>query len=439
MIPCFETLSYFNWDGPGLGADITWMFCDGILFLIILLLLEAGVGEFVRTLYWKAAQVVCKTKSSLSYIVPADEDVIEEARMARLAIADGNPNSALVVDSLRKEFLGVGLTAVSNISFRVTKGECFGLLGVNGAGKTTTFRMLTGDEVPTAGDARIGSAFLSKNRNKFVQEIGYCPQFDALLEELTGDEMLSLMAGLRGVRHKERVPLINELVTLVDLTECHLRQTSTYSGGNKRKLSTAMALVGGPPLVFLDEPTTGVDPASRRRVWSAIRAARRQGQSIILTSHSMDECEALCSRLVIMVRGQLRCEGSPAHLKAKFSRGYSLQVKLSSGTEHGQVHSEANFDRAVARLQQIIYTKLPGAKLTDQHRGMLAYLVPPTISWSTLFTVMEQLKTEGQTTLVEDYAATDPSLEQVFLTFAREADLTTTVLEDAVPELVTHL
>ncbi|KAA0186358.1 hypothetical protein HAZT_HAZT000783 [Hyalella azteca] len=239
---------------------------------------------------------------------------------------DENPDASLVVRGLTKVFPAVGLTAVNNISFKVNVGECFGLLGVNGAGKTTTFRMLTGDETPTAGDARIGKYFLSAGRRKFVREIGYCPQFDAILDELTGDEMLDLMAGLRGVPQAARKLMIEEFVELVDLTECHKRQTSTYSGGNKRKLSTAMALVGGPSLVFLDEPTTGVDPASRRRVWSAIRTARSRGQSIILTSHSMDECEALCSRLVILVRGQLRCAGTPAHLKAKVSNIFNTYL-----------------------------------------------------------------------------------------------------------------
>merc|ERR1719376_1312379 len=208
--------------------------------------------------------------------------------------------------------------AVNNLTFGVEPRECFGLLGVNGAGKTTTFKMLTGDETPTAGDARIGSNTLCNNRHKFVQEIGYCPQFDAILDELTGEEMLHLMGSLRGIDRKSRKVMVEDLVELVDLTECYWRQTSTYSGGNKRKLSTALALVGEPSLVFLDEPTTGVDPASRRRVWAAIQAGRGRGQAVVLTSHSMDECEALCGRMVILVRGQVRCQGSPSYLKAKF-------------------------------------------------------------------------------------------------------------------------
>ncbi|XP_018027772.1 phospholipid-transporting ATPase ABCA1 [Hyalella azteca] len=437
---CFQPLSYLQWEAPGMGKALTWLAADGIIFIIIIALIEIGIGDKISTYWAKLWRAIRKPKQGWMYVVPEDEDVMEEARLAEALMRDENPDASLVVRGLTKVFPAVGLTAVNNISFKVNVGECFGLLGVNGAGKTTTFRMLTGDETPTAGDARIGKYFLSAGRRKFVREIGYCPQFDAILDELTGDEMLDLMAGLRGVPQAARKLMIEEFVELVDLTECHKRQTSTYSGGNKRKLSTAMALVGGPSLVFLDEPTTGVDPASRRRVWSAIRTARSRGQSIILTSHSMDECEALCSRLVILVRGQLRCAGTPAHLKAKFSQGYSLQVKLSPGDER---LTEEAFSAALRRLMAVIDREFPGSVLTDQHRGMLSYMVTPDVTWAHLLSVMERLKNgDGaeNMSLVEDYAATDPSLEQVFLAFAREADEATanSTTSKGAPDKITH-
>ncbi|MCL4138924.1 UNVERIFIED_CONTAM: hypothetical protein GTU68_045571, partial [Idotea baltica] len=266
------------------------------------------------------------------------------------------------------------VVAVKGISFHVKKGECFGLLGVNGAGKTTTFRMLTGDEVRSSGDARIGNNYLSHGRKQFMEEIGYCPQFDAIIGELTGEEMLSLMAGLRGVSRKRQPQLLERLIKLVDLTECAKRPSSTYSGGNKRKLSTAMALVGQPPLVFLDEPTSGVDPASRRRVWEAVRDATRAGQSVILTSHSMDECEALCSNVVIMAKGVLKCSGTPKHLKAKFGKGYTLQIKIKSSLPQQLQHSlsedqkEAAYVDMIAGLKEIISQGFEGSTLTDEHR-----------------------------------------------------------------------
>lgn len=198
-----------------------------------------------------------------------------------------------------------------------------------------------------------------------MEEIGYCPQFDAIIGELTGEEMLALMAGLRGVPQEISQKLINRLVSLVDLTECCKRPCSTYSGGNKRKLSTAMALVGQPPLVFLDEPTSGVDPVSRRKVWEAVRDATANGQSVVLTSHSMDECENLCSKVVIMAKGNLRCVGTTQHLKAKFGQGYTVQIKVKSALEN---KTEDEYHQIVASLKNVIKEEFHYSKLADEHR-----------------------------------------------------------------------
>lgn len=191
-----------------------------------------------------------------------------------------------------------------------------------------------------------------------------------MLGELTGVEMLTLLARLRGVSQSRIKHEIKSLVSLVGLTECADRPCSTYSGGNRRKLSTVMALVGSPPLVFLDEPTSGVDPVSRRKVWQAITSAVQNGQSVVLTSHSMEECEALCSRIIIMSRGTLRCVGTTAHLKAKFGQGYSLQVKLRtySRDQEWQVQDGQGYETKVSELKNTIRHHLRGAVLTDQHK-----------------------------------------------------------------------
>lgn len=197
---------------------------------------------------------------------------------------------------------------------------------------------------------------------QFVQQIGYCPQFDAVLGELTGTEMLTLIARLRGVLEYQIKNSVSSLVNLVGLNECAARPSSTYSGGNRRKLSTAMALIGNPPLVFLDEPTSGVDPASRRRVWAAVSQAVSRGQSVVLTSHSMEECEALCSRIIIMAKGTLRCVGTTMHLKAKYGQGCSLQIKLKN--DPYQPYDDAQ----VSQLKKVISQNLLGATLTDEHK-----------------------------------------------------------------------
>ncbi|XP_047471049.1 phospholipid-transporting ATPase ABCA1-like [Penaeus chinensis] len=444
--PCFEWQSYFRFTENGMGPDLLTLFVNGLIFFCAIALIEAGIGRvFLRC--WRE----CTGKAGMlrRARIPQqerhqDEDVVAEEELVKRMVAQGNAVSvdvAMLVSELSKQFFGSLIPAVNKVSFTLGRGECLGLLGVNGAGKTTTFRMLTGDEEPSGGNAFIDRISLMHQRNKFVQNVGYCPQFDAIMGELTGKEMLWLMGRLRGVNDITLRSEVEELVALVDLTECASRPSSTYSGGNRRKLSTAMALVGAPSLIFLDEPTTGVDPASRRRVWTAVSRAVSNGQSVVLTSHSMEECEALCSRIIMMSKGAVRCVGTTGHLKAKFGQGYSLQVKLKTHdlSQAGDDENERIYQSRLSELKDTVRSYFPGATVSDEHKGMLAYLIPRNISWAVLFSVMEDLKagrkpgsehqsqpqstdTASMPPFVEDYAASDTSLEQVFLSFAREAN-----------------
>ncbi|EEC08268.1 hypothetical protein IscW_ISCW018772, partial [Ixodes scapularis] len=217
--------------------------------------------------------------------------------------------------------------AVDRLCLRIPKGECFGLLGVNGAGKSTTFKMLTGDTEITSGDAFLNGYRQVECLNKAQRFIGYCPQFDALYDELTAKEHLRLYARFRGIPVKEENRVIEWTLQKLGLTSYADRVVGTYSGGNKRKLSTAIALLGGPPVIYLDEPTTGMDPYTRRFLWDLIQDLVRGGRSVILTSHSMEECEALCTRLAIMVNGHFKCLGSIQHLKNRFGEGYCITAR----------------------------------------------------------------------------------------------------------------
>ncbi|UJR36715.1 hypothetical protein I4U23_029431 [Adineta vaga] len=177
-------------------------------------------------------------------------------------------------------------TAVDHLNFRVTKRSCFGLLGANGAGKTTTFRMLINDLKPTSGDIIING----KNINKIERdlEIGFCPQFDWLVNNLTVTETLTLFARLKGLQWSEISQICSDMIDLFGLEKYRERRVQKLSGGNKRKVSAALAFMANPALVFLDEPTTGLDAAAKRKLWNVIRAARDIGLTIILTSHRYD-------------------------------------------------------------------------------------------------------------------------------------------------------
>ena len=218
--------------------------------------------------------------------------------------------------------------AVEKVSFRVLHKECFALLGVNGAGKTSTFRILTGEYAPTTGNAYISGTSVLTDMAEARFKIGYCPQFDAISELLTCQEHLELYGRIKGIPKKLIKPFAKQKLEEMGLEQYTKVRAGQLSGGNKRKLSVAMACIGNPPVVFLDEPSAGMDPDARKRMWKVINEIKSKQTSIILTTHSMDEAEALCDRMAIMVGGRIRCLGTSMHIKNKFGSGYELTVKV---------------------------------------------------------------------------------------------------------------
>lgn len=211
------------------------------------------------------------------------------------------------------------------------------MLGINGAGKTTTMGMLTAEFPPTSGDATLAGFSVSREPQKTRRRIGYCPQFDAHFANLTGREHVELYASIKGVPSELVKEAAAAKLKEVGLSEKDSDRLSVgYSGGMKRRLSLACATIGQPQIVFLDECSTGVDPVARREIWqlvsdmvSGTNVPENERTSVILTTHSMEECEALCPRIGIMANGRLRCLGSAQHLKNKFGQGYQLELKVN--------------------------------------------------------------------------------------------------------------
>ncbi|MCL6415977.1 ABC transporter ATP-binding protein [Aestuariirhabdus sp. Z084] len=223
-----------------------------------------------------------------------------------MAFTDPMPTHAplLEVVGLRKEY--PELVAVDDISFTIPAGVCFGLLGPNGAGKTTTLEMIEGITEPSAGDIH----FRGKPRTKaFTRYAGIQFQNTALMDYLRVDEILSLFASFY-----QRTRPIEELVELCELNSFRDRYATRLSGGQRQRLLLALALLNDPEIIFLDEPTTGLDPQSRRRFWELIRDIKRQGKTLVLTTHYMDEAELLCDQLLILDRGRIIDSGSPESL-----------------------------------------------------------------------------------------------------------------------------
>ncbi|XP_031441264.1 phospholipid-transporting ATPase ABCA1-like isoform X2 [Clupea harengus] len=346
-------------------------------------------------------------KARLVSVVPSseaeeDEDVARE----RARISQGSADKDLLrICDLTKVYSGKKVPAVDRICVGVPAAECFGLLGINGAGKTTTFKMLTGDIAVSGGEAFLNGHSIRTEMQSVHQNMGYCPQFDAIDDLLTGREHLEFYARLRGVPEKEVAMVAEWGIQKLGLLKYSNKSAGTYSGGNKRKLSTAMALIGCPPVVFLDEPTTGMDPKARRFLWDCILSVIKQGRSVILTSHSMEECEALCSRMAIMVNGQFKCLGSIQHLKSRFGDGYTVIVRVGGSSP------------LLGPVEEFVRATFPGSVLKEKHHNTLQYQLPHVEG--SLAMIFSQFTKHQQGLGVEDYSVSQTTLDQVFVNFAR--------------------
>ena len=225
-------------------------------------------------------------------------------------------DAAIAAHALRRVFKG-GIEAVRGIDLRVSAGEVFGFLGPNGAGKTTTVRMLCTLLPPTAGSASVAGFDVVKDGAAVRRRIGVALQEIGLDPVQTGRELLELQCGLYGITGRRGRERAAELLELVGLTDAAERRTKTYSGGMKRRLDLASALVHAPDVLFLDEPTTGLDPASRLTIWDEVRRINAGGATVFLTTQYLEEADKLCNRLAIIDDGRIVADGTPEQLKAE--------------------------------------------------------------------------------------------------------------------------
>ncbi|MGH7902957.1 MAG: ATP-binding cassette domain-containing protein [Candidatus Dormibacteraceae bacterium] len=209
--------------------------------------------------------------------------------------------------------------AVAGVDLGVLAGEIFGFLGPNGAGKTTTLRMLATLLPPTSGDATVAGFDLRRQPNRVRERIGYVGQRGGTDPQISGRTELVFQGSLYGMSTAEARSRAAGLLTMLELGDCADRKTSTYSGGQRRRLDIALGLMHGPELLFLDEPTTGLDPQSRAHLWDEVRRLRQIGTTIFLTTHYLEEADALCDRLAIIDHGRIVAEGTPDELKRQIA------------------------------------------------------------------------------------------------------------------------
>ncbi len=238
--------------------------------------------------------------------------------------------STLVARNLKKSY--DGFEAVKGVDFEVRRGECFGFLGPNGAGKTTTMKMIYGAVIPTSGELDVAGLDVRRSEREIKRRIGVVPQENNLDDELKVKENLLVYGRYYDLPRKLALQRADELLDFVQLTERADSQVEQLSGGMKRRLLIARALINDPEIVVLDEPTTGLDPQARHLVWDRLRALTSEGKTLLLTTHYMEEAARLCDRLVIMEGGLIIAEGSPKELVDQYVSPQVVELRASPWT-----------------------------------------------------------------------------------------------------------
>lgn len=238
-----------------------------------------------------------------------------------------NSNIAVSVQSLEKKF--GDFTAVNRINFEVRKGEIFGFLGPNGAGKSTTIRMLCGIISPTSGSGKVGGYDIIKEQGKIKEHIGYMSQKFSLYNDLTVEENIDFYSGIYKIPKKEKEERFEETVHTAGLEGMESNLTSTLAGGWKQRLALGCALLHRPRILFLDEPTSGVDPITRANFWAIIKNLAGQGVTVFVTTHYMDEAEN-CNRMVLIYHGTIIAAGTPGEMKTRCMKDEVLEITLAN-------------------------------------------------------------------------------------------------------------
>ncbi|ORX91346.1 P-loop containing nucleoside triphosphate hydrolase protein [Basidiobolus meristosporus CBS 931.73] len=293
---------------------------------------------------------------------------------------------------------------VDDLWLSLRHNECLGYLGPNGAGKTTTIEMLIGALSPTFGNATIEGYSIVPYSLELKQLLGVCQQSDILIPELTGREHLRLYASLRCPNNAAEA--VGTIINEMTLQEVADQRVGTYSGGNKRRLSIAMAAVGNPKVLILDEPTAGVDISARKSIWEAIRKLKKSN-SIILTTHSMEEADALCDRIGIIVKGRLAALGTPQRLKNTYGKGYKVSL---------QTNSLSTVEAAVQRMFQRFDNQDEQIRLLRRLGCHVVFEISGT-TLGKIFRFLQEIKSPLD---IVNHTVAQPTLTQVFVEFAKQ-------------------
>ncbi|WVZ93130.1 hypothetical protein U9M48_039136 [Paspalum notatum var. saurae] len=338
-------------------------------------------------------------------------DVFLERKVVKRLLKDMHMRNTIICHNLKKVYPGKNGNpdkhAVKGLSLALRKGQCFGMLGPNGAGKTSFINMMIGLVKPTYGTAYIHGMNLRTDMDEIYENIGVCPQHDLLWETLTGREHLMFYGRMKNLTGAALTQAVDESLMSVNLFHSGFgdKSVSKYSGGMKRRLSVAIALIGNPKVVYMDEPSTGLDSRSRHDLWKIIKRAKKDC-TIILTTHSMEEAEELCDRIGIFINGSFECIGSPKELKARY--GGTRILTVTTSPEH-----EAAVERLVSWLSPAGYTRIYSVSGTQKFA-----LPRREVGLGRVFGAVEVARRAFP---VLGWGVTDATLEDVFVTVAKDA------------------
>ncbi|KAL5252177.1 hypothetical protein ACHWQZ_G015086 [Mnemiopsis leidyi] len=377
--------SPFSTESPGVGLQLLSLAIEGSVLTVLLICVEELV-VFIQLYYYR---------EDVRNLVQVDGDVYKERRDMKKEVADGYP---VVVDSISKVLSD--RLVLNNVTFGMQKTQCVALLGHNGAGKTTLFSILSGEVIPTFGCVNLFGTRMITDIRGYRERVGYCPQEPATFPYMTGREVLTLFAGLRGLKKKKAEEIVSRLLAWTGLTRYGERETRNYSGGTLRKLSLAISLIGDPPVLLLDEPSASVDPTSRRMLWKLLRQLADSGKSILISTHVKGEVEAVCDKVVILSEGNTVAVGPCNQVKDKFGSGFALQVAVADP-------SEVNLAKAAIeqRLKDVSFVHKVGKHLQ--------YFVPrSSFTYSDVFMAVELIK---QLVKLDHYSVCQLSFSQLDL------------------------
>uniref|UniRef100_A0A8C6VFE1 Cholesterol transporter ABCA5 n=1 Tax=Naja naja TaxID=35670 RepID=A0A8C6VFE1_NAJNA len=360
--------------------------------------------------------------------VPHDENEDEDVTAERLRVKElitcqsCEEKPAVLVHCLQKEYdekgdflLGrkIKKVATNRVSLCVKKGEILGVLGPNGAGKSTLINILVGEVEPNSGQVLMGD-FNSGDNNEddSMRFVGYCPQTNPLWPEITLQEHFEIYGAIKGMNESDLKEVIKCISSALDFKEQLQKKVKKLGAGIKRKLCFALSMLSSPHITLLDEPSTGMDPKAKQHMWKAIRAAfKSKKRAAILTTHYMEEAEAVCDRVAILVSGKLRCIGTVQHLKTKFGKGYFLEMKLK---EVPDLQMKEQLQRAILHI-------FPNGRPQESFSSILSYKIPKEDVHS-LALSFSQLEEAKHAFNIEEYSFSQATLEQVFVELAKEQE-----------------